>query len=131
VPDSSEQAVSALGEAAWKARQFARIYGTTKVGCAVEADDGRVFVGCNVEHRFRSHDVHAEVAALAALVSAGAQRAIRLFIAAERSQFTPCGSCLDWIFEIGGETCVVFSQSIPNGPTTAYTAEELMPFYPH
>jgi cytidine deaminase len=129
--DSSAQDVSVLATAAWKVRESARIYGGTKVGCAVEAEDGRVFVGCNLEHRFRSHDIHAEIAALASLISGGAKQLVRLFIAAERVQFTPCGSCLDWIFEIGGETCLVYSQSAPQGQTAMHRASELMPFYPH
>jgi hypothetical protein len=41
-------------------RPCARVVGKTAVGCAVLADEGRTYTGCNVEHQFRCHDVHAE-----------------------------------------------------------------------
>ena len=41
------------------------------------------------------------------MVAAGDGHAVTVFIAAERERFTPCGACLDWIFELGGAECVV------------------------
>jgi cytidine deaminase len=121
----------ALSRAAWGVREHARLHGPTRVGAAVLSDDGRLFVGCNVEHRFRSHDVHAEVNALTNMVSAGGGLAVALLIAADRERFTPCGSCVDWIFELGGPQCVVAFQPTPGSPIIALSAEELMPHYPH
>jgi cytidine deaminase len=89
--------------AAWDVRQHARILGRTAVGCAALDESLAIHVGCNVEHRFRSHDIHAEVAATSALVAAGSQRMVAVLIAAERERFTPCGACMDWIFELGGD----------------------------
>jgi cytidine deaminase len=63
--------LSELAQAAWSARENAYVIGPTKVGCAVLATDGRIYSGCNVEHRFRSHDVHAEVNAITNMVAAG------------------------------------------------------------
>jgi len=120
-----------LSDAAWRVRERAKIIGNTAVGCAVMDESGRVFVGCNIEHRFRSHDVHAEVAALSSMVSSGGGRAVAVFIAARRQKFTPCGSCLDWIFELGGEECLVLCQSEPATHPTSYFARDLMPHYPY
>ncbi len=120
----------ALSKAAWAVRGLARVHGPTRVGCAALSADGRIFVGCNLEHRFRSHDIHAEVNAISSLVAGTTSGLVAVLIAAERERFTPCGSCLDWIFEIGGGDCIVLSEKAMNGDTKAYLAKELMPWYP-
>src|SRR5690242_15496079 len=97
VPKSEE--LEKLFELAWQVRENAHILGPTKVGCAVLATDGRTFLGCNVEHRFRSHDVHAEVNAITSMISGGASGIRAIAIAAERERFTPCGACMDWIMQ--------------------------------
>lgn len=119
-----------LAEKAWGVRANARAHGPTHVGAAVLASDGTVFVGCNVEHRFRSHDVHAEVNALGCMVAAGGGDAQAILIAAERDHFTPCGACLDWIFELGGPRCLVAFQGVRGGEVVTRRADELMPHYP-
>jgi cytidine deaminase len=126
----TDDRIAELSRRAWAARDNSRILGETKVGCAVLDERGSVFVGCNVEHRFRSHDIHAEVSAISAMVTAGGNELVAVFIAAEREKFTPCGACLDWIFELGGGRCLVFSQASPSTETARYTALELMPHYP-
>jgi len=115
---------------AWRVREAARVIGPTRVGCAVLSDNDKVWVGCNVEHRFRSHDVHAEVNALSSLVAGGDNKAVAVIVVAERSNFTPCGSCMDWIFEIGGPSCWVGVQAAENATITWCTARDLMPHYP-
>ena len=55
--------------------------------------------------------VHAEVNALTNMVSAGGGRAIAVLVASNRKQFTPCGGCLDWIFELGGPDTIVAFES--------------------
>ena len=115
---------------AWAVRAKARVVGKTKVGCAVLSAESNIFDGCNVEHRYRSHDIHAEVNALGSLISGGDSRAIAVLVVAEREKFTPCGSCMDWIFEIGGGGCRVGFQSSPRAETVWYLASDLMPHYP-
>ena len=104
----SEIQVQRLVEAAWEARKRAYILGKTPVGAAALSDNGKVYLGCNVEHRFRSHDVHAEVNALTSMVADGGGRAIAVAVASQREYFTPCGACMDWIFELGGEDCLIY-----------------------
>ena len=116
--------------AAWRARGNARLYGKTQVGAAAIDNFGKVHLGCNIEHRFRSHDIHAEVTCLSTLVASGGTRAVAIAIVAERERFTPCGACLDWVIEIGGLECRVVVQSVVGGPVREWTAAELAPFYP-
>src|SRR5688572_18254160 len=93
----TEAQMKQLFEAAWKVRNSAFVFGPTRVGAAVLTSVGTVFSGCNVEHRFRSHDVHSEVNAITNMVSSGHTDLVAIAIAAERERFTPCGSCMDWI----------------------------------
>jgi cytidine deaminase len=126
----SEETWARLAAAAWDARSNARIFGNTQVGAGVLSAEGGIFKGCNVEHRFRSHDVHAEVNALVSMVAAGHMRAVAVVIASERENFTPCGACMDWIFELGGADCIIAVQGSEGGRLDHYRADELMPYYP-
>ena len=127
--DRLEQELPHLAEVAWNVREHAFVIGPTRVGCAVLAGDGRVFSGCNIEHKFRSHDVHAEVNAITSMVAAGARQLIAVVVVAEREQFTPCGACMDWIMQFCDD-CLVAFQSGPNANFLTYSARELMPHYP-
>lgn len=128
--EPSDDRWEALAEAAWAVRDRAHVHGKTKVGAAVLSSDGGIFAGCNVEHRFRSHDVHAEVNALTTMVAAGHSEALAVVIASQRDRFTPCGACLDWIFELGGPGCLVAFQHAPGAAIEALPADQLMPHYP-
>lgn len=129
--DIPEAKLKELASVAWSVRDNAYIIGKTRVGCAVLAKDGRIFAGCNVEHKFRSHDVHAEVNAITSMVAGGTLECIAVIVAAERDRFTPCGACMDWIMQFGGPTCVVGFQKSPGAEIERYTAHDLMPFYPN
>jgi cytidine deaminase len=128
-PEDLKVLLEKLSAPAWKAREHALVHGKTRVGCAVLAQSGEIYCGCNVEHRFRCHDVHAEVNALTSMVTAGG-RAKAILIVAERDRFTPCGGCMDWIMELAGQEAIVAFQSSPDGPFLVHTAKELMPYYP-
>jgi cytidine deaminase len=120
-----------LSVAAWAARENAKLYGKTKVGCAVLSQQENVYAGCNIEHRFRAHDVHAEVNALSSMQAAGDGHAVAVLIAARRDKFTPCGGCMDWIFELGGPATLVAFQSDPDAKVQILSAQDLMPHYPY
>jgi cytidine deaminase len=128
--DITQQQLAQLAEQAWQVRAHARIVGDTKVGCAVLTSEGRTFTGCNVEHKFRCHDVHAEVNAITSMVASGFRHCVALVITAERDRFTPCGGCMDWIMEFGTAQTVVGFQGTPGGEILAYKAGDLMPHYP-
>jgi cytidine deaminase len=119
-----------MAATAWEVREHAHLHGKTAVGAAVLSRQGNIFSGCNVEHRFRSHDVHFEVNALTTMIAAGDGPAVVVLIVAQRDNFTPCGSCLDWIFELGGPECVVVFQGSPDADPQIWLAHQLMPHYP-
>jgi cytidine deaminase len=118
-----------LSVSAWKYRENARVLGKTMVGAAV-ISKGNVFGGCNIEHKFRSHDIHAEISAISSMIGSGFKQLDAIIIVAERNKFTPCGGCLDWIFEFGGPKCLVGYQTKKEGKITIFEAKELMPHYP-
>jgi cytidine deaminase len=128
----SDKDLQRLASAAWAVRENAHVIGPTKVGCAVLCTDGQIYTGCNVEHKYRCHDVHAEVNAITTMVAERGSRGITaVVIAASRERFTPCGGCMDWIMQFAlDDSCVIASQSTPDGPLHRYTARQLMPFYP-
>jgi cytidine deaminase len=53
-----------------------------------------------------------------------------VLILSDRERFTPCGGCLDWIFELGGADCLVAFQRAPGASLEVLRADELMPHYP-
>lgn len=119
-----------LSIAAWSVRENAYILGNTKVGAAVYSSNGNIYTGCNVEHKFRSHDIHAEVNAISNMISAGESKFTHIIIAAERNFFTPCGSCMDWIMQFCDEECLVGFQSNIKSDLQIFNVKELMPYYP-
>jgi cytidine deaminase len=131
VSDFSADELSRMKEAAWAARERARTYSGIKVGAAILSEQGEVFAGCNVEHRFRAHDLHAEVNAIGSLVAGSGAKARAVMVVSEESLFTPCGGCMDWIFEQGGPDCTVLVMNSRDSGYLAWHAAELMPHYPH
>src|SRR5450432_2133637 len=120
-----------LSTLAWEVRESSYIIGNTKVGCAIVCASGEFFIGCNIEQTFRSHDVHAEVNAISTMIANGEQTILGLLVVAERERFTPCGACMDWIFQFGGPDCQVGFQNTRNSDIEIYKAKELMPYYPY
>jgi cytidine deaminase len=130
IPRPAAEVLNRLAEAAWQVRENARVVGRTKVGCAILGRDGRVFSGCNVEHRFRCHDVHAEINAITNMVSLGCEAFTAMVITAERERFLPCGGCMDWIMEFGGPDAMIGFQNARAASINFIAAHELMPRYP-
>lgn len=62
------------------------------------ADDGRIFVGCNVENASYSIGCCAERHAIGAAIVAGASKWSRIVVAAPRPVW-PCGMCLQALAE--------------------------------
>ncbi|WP_445722249.1 cytidine deaminase family protein [Flavobacterium sp.] len=116
---------------AWKVRENASILGNTKVGAALISENGNIYVGCNIEQLYRNKDIHAEVSAINNMIVNGESKFTSIVIVAERKKFTPCGTCMDWIFQFGGPETIVAYQNEVDGEIFEFLAKELMPHYPY
>lgn len=131
LPQVIAAALPGLLDAAWSAWKNARLsgMGRTRVGCAILADNGATYVGANVQHAWSNH-IHAEVSALAAMVTGGGKEARGIVIVAEGHRFTPCGSCRDWITSLSAGDGWVITQSARGGDVDCYEVQGLLPDEP-
>lgn len=115
-----------LVEAARAARQHAYApYSRFAVGCALEADDGRVFVGCNVENASYGLGICAERAAVFAAVSAGARQFRRAVVVTDAEPpAAPCGACRQVLAEFGRDLPV---DGVGAARTVRWSLAELLP----
>lgn len=89
-------------------RQAWAPYSKFTVGAAIEADDGRVFVGCNVESASYGLTICAERMALGAAVVGGARRLKQVVVATSADPpAAPCGACRQLLAEFGLDLEVV------------------------
>lgn len=100
-------------------------YSGFAVGAALEAEDGRVFTGCNVENASFGVTLCAERAALTAAVTGGARRFRRLAIVADADPgVSPCGACRQALAEFG--LALIVEGFGPRG-SRRWTLAELLP----
>ena len=100
-------------------------YSEFRVGAALAATDGRVFVGTNVESASYGLTICAERMALGAAVAAGARNFTRIAVATEVDPpAAPCGACRQLLAEFGTALEVIAA-----GPTSErrWTLAQLLP----
>jgi cytidine deaminase len=96
------------------------------VGAAVLTDDGRVFVGCNVENASYGLTICAERGAVCAAVAAGARRVVAVAVVTGLPEpARPCGACRQVLAEFGYDMQVVLAGSGDGVVTT--TLAKLLP----
>lgn len=102
-------------------------YSRFKVGAAVRAASGRVYVGCNVENVAYPEGTCAEAGAIAAMIAAGETRLTAVAVIADSpSPVPPCGGCRQKLAEFGaGDVPVALATT--SGATTLTTIGALLP----
>jgi homotetrameric cytidine deaminase len=116
-----------LGAAQAAMRNAHAPYSGFKVGAALRAAGGSVYVGANVENASYPQGQCAEASALGALVAAGEREVSAAAVVAERLEVCPpCGGCRQRLAELARpETPVYLGR--PGGPRRTLTVAELLP----
>jgi cytidine deaminase len=105
--------VSELIAAARDARRHAVApFSTFTVGAALEAADGTIVTGCNVENATYGLTICAERVAMFKALSEGHRAFTRIVIVADtRSPTPPCGACRQILWEFGGDLEVILADT--------------------
>jgi cytidine deaminase len=102
---------SELVTAARRARRHAHAaYSHFKVGAALEAGDGTVVTGCNIENATYGLTICAERVAMFKALSEGHRKFRRVAVVADTDAPTPpCGACRQILWEFGGDLEVILA----------------------
>jgi cytidine deaminase len=117
-----------LIDAARKVRENAHApYSRFKVGAAVRAASGKVYVGCNVENAAYPEGTCAEAGAISAMVAAGETRLTEVAVIADCPRpVPPCGGCRQKLAEFG-EASVSVTLATTDGAVEQTTIGALLP----
>ncbi len=101
-------------------------YSGFKVGAALEAEDGTVFTGCNVESASYGLTICAERVAIVKGVSEGHTRFRCVAVVADTDDLTPpCGACRQLLWEFAPDATVTLANL--SGKTEEVTVRDLLP----
>ncbi len=102
-------------------------YSKFKVGAAIRATSGKVYVGCNVENVSYPEGTCAEAGAIAAMVAAGETEIAELAVVADSPEpVTPCGGCRQRIAEFATKDVKVTMANMA-GSRMVMSVRELLP----
>ena len=116
-----------LIDAAREVRENAWVpYSHFKVGAAIRAISGRMYVGCNVENVAYPEGTCAEAGAIAAMVAGGDTQIAEIAVIADSpTPVAPCGGCRQKIAEFAGRDTVVTMATLAGESETRRAAEIL------
>jgi cytidine deaminase len=121
------QTQKTLLEAAWEARERAYVpYSAFAVGAALEALDGRVFTGCNVENISFGLTNCAERVAIGSAIAAGAREFSLLAVVSDSEvPVVPCGACRQVLAEFAPDLRIISATKA--GATREWNLAQLLP----
>jgi cytidine deaminase len=119
--------VAELIQHARRARMRARApYSNFMVGAALQARNGKVWTGCNIENATYGLTVCAERVAVWKALSAGASNFRRIAVVADTERLTPpCGACRQILWEYCGDIEVILANL--RGERATYRLGKLLP----
>ena len=95
-------------------------YSKFKVGAAIRAASGAIYVGCNVENAAYPEGTCAEAGAIAAMIADGETQLAEVYVVAGSVQpVAPCGGCRQKLAEFGAGTVPVTMATISVLPLTS------------
>ena len=106
-------------------RAYAK-YSKFLVGAAILAEDGTIFMGCNVENGSYGLTICAERAAVFAGVAAG-QRQFQLLAIATAGGGTPCGACRQVLAEFAKDLTILLVDVEKNDAVEEVSLSDLLP----
>ncbi len=123
----SEQTLQSLVEDATRARlQSVAPFSKFLVGAAVRAENGKVYIGCNVESASYGLTVCAERVAIWKALSEGERQFTELAVVADTEALTtPCGTCRQIIWEFCKHATIVLANL--RGESETVSIKELLP----
>lgn len=102
-------------------------YSNFKVGSALRAGSGAIYVGCNVENASYPVGTCAEAGAIAAMVAAGETEIHEILVIAHSQKPTPpCGACRQKIAEFANPDTTVVMTTM-EGATLSMLVRDLLP----
>ncbi len=115
-----------LLEAALQAMKNAYVVWGFHVGAAVLGEDGKVYVGCNVESRISGLGVCAERCAIHHAVCHGIKKIRKIAIVIEdqnAERVVPCGACRQYIYDFSDGKAKIIMAKAKNGKLVEKSVE--------
>lgn len=102
-------------------------YSGFKVGAALEAADGTIITGCNIENASYGLTICAERVAMFKALSEGHRNFVRIAVVADTASPTsPCGACRQILWEFGQDLEVILANR-----TTVTGTHRMADLLPH
>lgn len=103
-------------------------YSRFPVGAAIRTEDGRVYVGANIENASYPEGWCAETTALGHYVMGGGGRIAEIAVVAEKMiKVTPCGGCRQRLAEFAGPSARLYLCD-ESGVAETVTMADMLPY---